>query len=80
METIISTDTLNYAITLDMGVGSGGSLFFTDYSYFGFDRHRLRDRYTSSCFESNRHIALINPAYRIANPKHFRGMAPMPGA
>jgi hypothetical protein len=62
-----------YGIKLDVGVGSGGPLFFTDYSFFGFDPHKLHDRYTSSYFENNRNLALINRAYCIANPKHFPG-------
>jgi exo beta-1,2-glucooligosaccharide sophorohydrolase (non-reducing end) len=65
-----------YGIKLDIGVGTGGPLFFTDYSYFGFDPHRLHDRFTSSYFENNRNIALINRAYCIANPKHFKGYGP----
>jgi hypothetical protein len=65
-----------YGIKLDVGVGTGGPLFFTDYSYFGFDPHSLHDRYTSSYFENNRNIALINRAYCIANPKHFPGYGP----
>jgi hypothetical protein len=65
-----------YGIKLDVGVGTGGPLFFTDYSYFGFDPHRLHDRYTSSYFENNRDLALINRAYCIANPKHFQGYGP----
>lgn len=62
-----------YGIKLDVGAGSGGPLFFTDYSYFGFDPHSLQDRYTSSYFENNRSIALINRAYCIENPKRFQG-------
>jgi hypothetical protein len=62
-----------YDIKLDVGVGSGGPLFFTHYSYFGFDPHSLHDRYTSSYFENNRNIALINRSYCIANPKRFPG-------
>ena len=62
-----------YGIKLDVGVGTGGPLFFTHYSYMGFDPHRLHDRYTPSYFENNRNIALINRAYSIANPKHFPG-------
>jgi hypothetical protein len=62
-----------YGIKLDVGVGTGGPLFFTHYSYFGFDPHALHDRYTSSYFENNRNIALINRAYVMANPKHFPG-------
>ncbi len=65
-----------YGIKLDVGVGTGGPLFFTHYSYFGFDPHSLHDRYTSSYFENNRNIARINLAYCIANPKHFPGYGP----
>ncbi len=64
-----------YGNKLDVGVGTGGPLFFTHYSYFGFDPHSLHDRYTSSYFENNRSIALINRAYCISNPKHFSGYA-----
>ena len=65
-----------YGIKLDVGVGSGGPLFFTQYSFLGFDPHRLHDRFTSSYFENNRNIALINRAYCIANPEHFKGYGP----
>ena len=65
-----------YGIKLDVGVGTGGPLFFTHYSYIGFDPHSLHDRYTSSYFDNNRNIALINRAYSIANPKHFEGYGP----
>jgi hypothetical protein len=62
-----------YGIKLDVGVGHGGPLFFTHYSFMGFDPHELHDRFTSSYFENNRNIALINRAYSIANPKHYAG-------
>ncbi len=62
-----------YGIELDVGVGTGGPLFFTHYSFFGFDPHGLSDRFTSSYFVNNRNLALINRAYCIANPKHFKG-------
>jgi hypothetical protein len=62
-----------FGIKLDVGVGRGGPLFFTHYSFMGFDPHSLRDRWTNSYFENNRNIALINQAYSIANPKHFVG-------
>ena len=65
-----------YGIKLDVGVGAGGPLFFTDYSFLGFDPHALHDRYTGSYFDNNRNIALINRAYCIANPKHFAGYGP----
>jgi hypothetical protein len=65
-----------YGIKLDVGIGTGGPLFFTHYSFLGLDPHALRDRFTVSYFENNRHIALINRAYVMANPKHFAGYGP----
>jgi hypothetical protein len=62
-----------FGIKLDVGVGSGGPLFFAHYSFLGMDPHALHDRYTASYFENNVHLALINRAYCIANPKHFAG-------
>ena len=58
-------------IKLDVGVGSGGPLFFGHYSYMGLDP-RFRDRYTNY-FENNRNLALINLRYCIRNPKHYKG-------
>jgi hypothetical protein len=57
-----------YGIKLDVGVGSGGPLFFAHYSYMGFDPHSLTDLYTNY-FENNRSLALINHAYAADNPK-----------
>ena len=65
-----------YGIKLDVAVGTGGPLFFTHYSFFGFDPHALHDRFTSSYFDNNRNIALVNRAYCIDNPKHFQGYGP----
>jgi hypothetical protein len=61
-----------YGIKLDVGVGSGGPLFFTQYSFMGFDPRGIRDRFTDY-FVNNRNIALINRAYCIENPGHFPG-------
>jgi hypothetical protein len=61
-----------YGIKLDVGVGPGGPLFFTHYSFMGFDPHALTDRYTNY-FENNRNIARINLAYSIENPGHHKG-------
>jgi hypothetical protein len=61
-----------YGIKLDVGVGSGGPLFFAHYSYMGFDARGLRDRFTNY-FENDRNMAEINLAYCKANPKHFKG-------
>ena len=65
-----------YGIKLDVGVGPGGPLFFTHYSFMGMDPHSLHDRFTTSYFDNNRNIALINRAYSIANPKHYAGYGP----
>ena len=65
-----------FGIKLDVGVGSGGPLFFTHYSFMGFDPHSLHDRFTASYFENNRNIALINRAWCMANPKHHAGYGP----
>jgi exo beta-1,2-glucooligosaccharide sophorohydrolase (non-reducing end) len=58
-------------IKLDVGVGSGGPLFFTHYSFMGFDPH-MRDRFTNY-FDNNRSQVRINRAYCIRNPGHFPG-------
>lgn len=59
-------------IKLDVGVGSGGPLFFAHYSYMGFDPRGIRDRYTDY-FDNNRNMALINYRYAIRNPGHYKG-------
>lgn len=62
--------TTYYGLKLDVGVGSGGPLFFAHYSYLGFDPHALTDLYTNY-FENNRNLARINHAYATENPgKH----------
>jgi exo beta-1,2-glucooligosaccharide sophorohydrolase (non-reducing end) len=62
-------------IKLDVGVGSGGPLFFIHYSYMGFDPRGMRDRY-ADYFVNNRNIALINYRYSVENPGHFKGYGP----
>jgi hypothetical protein len=64
-----------YGITLPVGVGGGGPLFFTHYSFLGFDPRGKRDRY-ANYFENNRAIALINHAYCAANPGSYQGYGP----
>lgn len=64
-----------YGIKLDVGEGLGGPLFFTHYSFMGFDPHALTDRYTNY-FENNQHIAEIDRAYCIANPGKHAGYGP----
>ncbi|HEV2197445.1 MAG TPA: glucoamylase family protein [Candidatus Acidoferrum sp.] len=59
-----------YGIKLDVGVANGAELFFTHYSFMGFDPRGKRDRYTNY-FQNNRNIALISHAYAVENPRHF---------
>jgi len=61
-----------YGIPLEVGVGSGGDLFFTQFSFLGFDPRGRRDRYTNY-FQNNRALSLINRAYCIANPRGYAG-------
>lgn len=61
-----------FGIPLAVGSGTGGPLFFTDYSFMGFDPRGLRDRFTDY-YENNRNQARINQAYCIHNPHHWRG-------
>ena len=63
-----------YGIKLDVGVGGGGDLFFTHFSFLGFDPRNKRDRYTNY-FKNNRNIALINHAYAVANPVKHPGFS-----
>ena len=61
-----------FGIPLPVGVSNGGPLFFTHYSYLGFDPHHITDAYTNY-FENNRNIALINHRYSIENPGKYIG-------
>ena len=64
-----------YGIKLDVGEGRGADLFFTHFSFMGFDPRGLRDRYTNY-FENNRAINLICQRYCIENPRRFTGYGP----
>jgi hypothetical protein len=61
-----------YGIKLDVGVGSGGPLFFAHYSYMGFDARGIHDRF-ADYFNNNRTIAEINLAYCKDNPGQHKG-------
>jgi exo beta-1,2-glucooligosaccharide sophorohydrolase (non-reducing end) len=61
-----------FGIKLDVGGGTGGPLFFTDYSFMGFDPRGIHDRFTDY-FRNNRAQALINQQYCIANIHHWKG-------
>jgi hypothetical protein len=60
--------------TLDMNYtpDSPGPLFFTHYSYLGYDPRGWRDKY-ANYYDNNRNEALVSQAYSIANPFHFKG-------
>lgn len=59
-------------VKLDVGVSNGGPLFFTHYSYMGYDPHLITDIYTNY-FRNNQRIAKINYNYCVQNPKKYRG-------
>ncbi|MEO6221079.1 MAG: glucoamylase family protein, partial [Ginsengibacter sp.] len=61
-----------FGIKLDVGVSNGGPLFFTHYSYLGYDPHLITDKYTNY-FANNRNIALINYRYCLKNPNNYKG-------
>ncbi len=61
-----------FGIKLDLGTGTGGPLFFTHYSYMGFDPRGKRDRFTNY-FDNNRAMALLNRQYCIRNPGGHTG-------
>ena len=50
----------------------GGPLFFTQYSFLGFDPRNKSDAYCNY-FDNNRNISLINRAYCIDNPGRHTG-------
>jgi hypothetical protein len=50
----------------------GGPLFWAHYSFLGLDPHGLKDRY-ADYWEHNTNQTLINRAWCIQNPKHFKG-------
>jgi hypothetical protein len=64
-----------YGIRLDVGEGLGGPLFFTHYSFMGFDPHALTDRNTNY-FDNNRNIARIDYQYCLVNSGKHAGYGP----
>ena len=61
-----------YGVKLDVGVSDGGPLFFTHYSYLGYNPHLIADKYTNY-FKNNRNIARINYRYCLKNPNNYKG-------
>lgn len=61
-----------YGHKLEVGEGSGAELFFTHFSFLGFDPRDKHDKYTNY-FRNNRNIALIAHDYAVENPRKFKG-------
>ena len=61
-----------YGYQLQVGTNYGGPLFFTHYSFLGFDPRGKRDLY-ANYFVHNFNQTMINHSYCIENPKHFAG-------
>ena len=63
-----------YGIPLEQGYvkGSPGPLFFTQYSFLGYDPRGVRDKFTNY-FRNNRNESLVSQAYSVANPGKFKG-------
>jgi hypothetical protein len=59
-------------VAMNYSPGSPGPLFFTDYSYMGYDPRGRRDQY-ADYFDNNRNEARVSQAYSIANPLHWKG-------
>lgn len=64
-----------YGYLLPLGQNLGGPLFFTHYSFLGFDPRNRRDAY-ANYWTQNRNQTLINRAYCIANPRGHQGYGP----
>ena len=50
-----------------------GPLFWAHYSFLGLDPRGLRDDYCEDYFGEMRNYSLINRAYCIRNPRHYKG-------
>ena len=69
------TATRTTASSSTSAAATGGDLFFTQFSFLGFDPRGRKDRYTNY-FHNNRQLTLINRAYCIENPRKFAGYGP----
>jgi len=61
-----------YGIKQDVGWDKGGPLFFTHYSFLGFDPRHKKDSHTNY-YLNNRNISLINQAWCIENSGGYTG-------
>ncbi|MBT3287265.1 MAG: beta-glucosidase [Victivallales bacterium] len=62
-----------YDVPLEVGRPHGFPLFWTHYSYLGFDPRGIRDRHVADYFEHHRRVARIHYLYALDNPKKFKG-------
>jgi exo beta-1,2-glucooligosaccharide sophorohydrolase (non-reducing end) len=51
--------------------GSPGPLFFTHYSFMGYDPRGMRDKF-ADYFVNNQNTSLVQQKYAIENPMHFK--------
>lgn len=56
--------------------GEAGPLFWAQYSFLGLNPTGLTDEYCPSYFDEMRNLTLVNRAYCIRNPKHYKGFGP----
>jgi hypothetical protein len=61
-----------YGYQLYVGSNFGGPVFFTHYSFLGFDPRNKKDFY-ANYFTHNTNQTLVNRQYCINNPKKFKG-------
>jgi len=64
-----------YGFQLPLGFDYGGPLFFTHYSFLGLNPHGLKDEYADYWIQNYNHT-MINHAYCLDNPLHFKGYGP----
>ena len=53
-----------------------GPLFWAQYSFLGLDPIGLKDEYCADYFDEMRNLTLVNRAYCVRNPKHYKGFGP----
>lgn len=61
-----------YDFILPLGFDYGGPLFFSQYSFLGLSPKGLKDEY-ADYWVQNTHHTLINHAYCLDNPLHYKG-------
>ncbi|HUR44684.1 MAG TPA: glucoamylase family protein [Candidatus Saccharimonadales bacterium] len=64
-----------FGIRQPVGWPMGGPMFFTHYSFVGFDPRLWRDPFCNY-FQNNQSIARIHHAYAVANPGKHKGYGP----